>query len=146
MPSDREAALARASFDYFDHEADIGIIGRGPTLPDAFAAAAGAMFAIMADPAKVQDRISVQFEFDEADPEFALVTMLNRLLAEARLQQAVFSAFEVSRNGLRWKVEARGEPWNESLEHGTEIKGATLTMLSVKACESGWEARCVVDV
>jgi SHS2 domain-containing protein len=146
MPSDRKAAAAGAGFDYFDHAADIGIIGRGPTLPDAFAAAAGAMFAIMADPAKVKDRISLWFEFDEADPEFALVTMLNRLLVEARLQQAVLSRFEVATDGLRWKVEARGERWNEGLERGTEVKGATFTMLSVRACESGWEARCVVDV
>lgn len=146
MPNDRKAAPAKSSYDYFDHAADIGIIGRGPTLPDAFAAAAGAMFAIMADPAKVKGRISVRFEFDEADPEFALVTMLNRLLAEARLQQSVLSRFEVATDGLRWKVEAGGEPWNEGLERGTEVKGATFTMLSVKACESGWEVRCVVDV
>ncbi len=138
--------MADAGFDYFDHGADIGIIGRGPTLPTALASAAAAMFAIMVDPTKVQDRISVQFEFDELDPEFALVTLLNRLLAEARLQQAVFSRFDVTQDGLRWKVEARGEAWNEGLERGTEVKGATLTMLSVKALDSGWEARCVVDV
>jgi SHS2 domain-containing protein len=138
--------MTEAGFDYFDHEADIGIIGRGPNLPTAFESAACAMFAIMADPAKIQDRISVQFEFDEADPEFALVTMLNRLLAEARLQQAVFCRFRVAQNGLRWKVVAHGEPWHADLRRGTEVKGATLTMLSVKASDSGWEARCVVDV
>lgn len=146
MPNERQAAPATSSYAYFDHEADIGIIGRGPTLPDAFASTAAAMFAIMADPQKVQACLSVQFEFDEADPEFALVTLLNRLLAEARLHQAVFSRFEVGRNGLRWKVEASGEPWREGLERGTEVKGATLTMLSVQASESGWDARCVVDV
>jgi len=138
--------MGKGTFDYFEHEADIGIIGRGPTLPAAFEAAACAMFAIMAEPSEVQQRISVQFEFEETDPEFALVTMLNRLLAEARLKQAVFSRFNVTHNGLRWKVEALGEPWNESMERGTEVKGATLTMLSVKSSESGWEARCVVDV
>jgi SHS2 domain-containing protein len=52
----------------------------------------------------------------------------------------------VVQNGLLWKVEARGEPWREELERGTEVKGATLTMLSVRHSESGWEARCVVDV
>jgi SHS2 domain-containing protein len=146
MPNDRKDPMPKASFDYFEHEADIGIIGCGASLPAAFESAARAMFAIMADPARVQDRMSVQFEFDEADAEYALVTILNRLLAEARLQQAVFSRFDIIQDGLRWKVEARGEPWHEGLERGTEVKGATLTMLSVKASESGWEARCVVDV
>jgi SHS2 domain-containing protein len=138
--------MENAAFDYFEHGADIGIIGRGPTLAEAFESAAAAMFAIMAEPSKVQQQLSVQFEFEETDPEFALVTMLNRLLAEARLQHAVFSRFNVTQYGLRWKVEAFGEPWNEELERGTEVKGATLTMLSVRPLESGWEARCVVDV
>ena len=138
--------MEKGAFDYFEHEADIGIIGRGPTQAAAFESAASAMFAIMAEPATVQHQISVQFEFEEADPEFALVTMLNRLLAEARLQRAVFSTFNVTQNGLRWKVEAYGEPWSEELERGTEVKGATLTMLSVRHLEFGWEARCVVDV
>jgi SHS2 domain-containing protein len=138
--------MENAAFDYFEHGADIGIIGRGPTLAKAFESAATAMFAIMAEPSKVQQQLSVQFEFEETDPEFALVTMLNRLLAEARLQHAVFSNFDVIQNGLRWKVEALGEPWNDKLERGTEVKGATLTMLSVKPLEAGWEARCVVDV
>jgi len=138
--------MENGAFDYFEHGADIGIIGRGPTLAKAFESAAAAMFAIMAEPSKVQQQLSVQFEFEETDPEFALVTMLNRLLAEARLQHAVFSRFDVTQNGLRWKVEALGEPWNDKLERGTEVKGATLTMLSVKPLEAGWEARCVVDV
>ncbi|MDE2366260.1 MAG: archease, partial [Betaproteobacteria bacterium] len=33
-----------------------------------------------------------------------------------------------------------------SLERGVEVKGATLTMLSVKQAGAIWEARCVVDV
>lgn len=138
--------MEHGTFDYFEHQADMGIIGRGPTLPEAFESAASAMFAIMAEPAKVQQQISVQFEFEEADSEFALVTMLNRLLAEARIRHAIFSKFNVLQDGLRWKVEALGEPWNEQLERGTEVKGATLTMLSVRHSESGWEVRCVVDV
>lgn len=138
--------MDKTSYGYFEHEADIGIIGRGPTLARAFETAASAMFAIMAEPEKLHPSLSVQFEFEESDPEFALVTMLNRLLAEARLHQAVFCRFKVAQDGLRWEVEAFGEPWNEGMERGTEVKGATLTMLSVKAVDSGWEARCVVDV
>ncbi|MGZ5662035.1 MAG: archease, partial [Usitatibacter sp.] len=50
------------------------------------------------------------------------------------------------RAGPRWLGEAWGEPWREGLERGTEVKGATLTMLSVKRAGGLWEARCVVDV
>jgi SHS2 domain-containing protein len=138
--------MTASSFDYFEHEADIGIIGRGPTLKAAFVAAAQAVFAIMAEPAEIQETLSVAVEFEEDDPEFALVTWLNRLLAEARLNGAVFSRFELEIKKGHYIGAAYGSPWSEELTRGTEVKGATLTALSVKEALEGWEARCVVDV
>lgn len=132
--------------DYFEHGADIGVIGRGATLEDAFADAAGAMFAIMAPPDEVEESLCVEIDFDEPDAEFALVTWLNRLLAEARLQGAVFSRFELARQGDHYLGRAFGGKWNPAIERGTEVKGATLTALSVRQDEKGWEARCIVDV
>lgn len=133
-------------FAYFEHMADIGVIGRGTTVTEAFVAAAEAMFAIMAEPAKVTETLSVEIRFTESDPELALVTWLNRLLAEARLNGAVFRRFELERGGDAYTGKAYGCVWNDSIPRGTEVKGATLTALSVKQNESGWEARCVVDV
>lgn len=137
---------ARASFDYFDHDADVGIIGRGPTLEAAFVAAAEAMFAIMVDITAVQPAVAVPVMFDEEDPELALVTWLNHLLAEARSAGLVFGWFQLQRRDGHWLGEARGEPWRPDLDRGVEVKGATLTMLSVRQVDGVWEARCVVDV
>ncbi len=131
---------------YFEHGADIGVIGRGARLEDAFIEAASAMFAIMAVPEQVEESLSVDIEFEENDVEFALVTWLNRLLAEARLHGAVFRRFELKRNGDTYQGRAIGCVWNPSIERGTEVKGATLTALSVQRDEAGWEARCIVDV
>lgn len=135
------------SYDYFDHDADIGVIGRGQTVEAAFESAAAAMFAIMAEVAQLNGEQYVEFGFREADPELALVTWLNGLLAEARSRGLVFSRFRLRRVGDGWIGEAWGEPWREELERGVEVKGATLTMLSVGQTAGGeWEARCVVDV
>ena len=131
---------------YFDHDADIGIIGRGATLEQAFESAAQSMFAIMSDIAALRSEITVQLDFEEADVEFALVTWLNLLLSHARERQAVFGHFRLQRAGDSWHGEASGQRWNEEMERGVEVKGATLTMLSVKQISDGWEARCVVDV
>lgn len=131
---------------YFEHGADIGVCGRGATPEAAFVDAARAMFAIMAQPAELEEELSVEFEFEEDDPEFALVAWLNRLLAEARLLGAVFGRFELARDGTRYKGRAFGCKWTPAIAHGTEVKGATLTALSVKRGEKGWEARCIVDV
>lgn len=131
---------------YFQHDADIGIIGRGTTLEQAFEAAAQAVFAIVTDLAQVQPSNTLTLEFEEADPELALVTWLNLLLGKAREQGMIFSRFHVQHQGSQWRAEAVGEKWRAGLERGVEVKGATLTMLSVKQSGTMWEARCIVDV
>jgi SHS2 domain-containing protein len=133
-------------YDYFEHEADVGIIGRGETVEAAFEAAAAAMFAIMVDLSMIRPETRVCFDFEEQDLEFALITWLNRLLAEARSSGMIFGRFALSRRGQQWSGEAWGEPWRPDLDRGVEVKGATLTMLSVRQTATGWEARCVVDV
>lgn len=138
--------VAAGGYGYFDHEADVGLVGRGATPEEAFASAAAAMFALMTDPAAVARRERLEVRFVEHDVELALVRWLNLLLAHAHDRGLVLGAFAVRRLGDRWTGEAWGERWREGLERGTDVKGATLTMLAVRRVPEGWEARCVVDV
>ncbi len=137
------AALSDA---YFEHGADIGIVGRGATMEEAFEDAARATFAVMTDLDAVRPVETVSLELEEADQELALVRWLNLLLGLARERGMVFSRFRLKRDGARWCGSASGEPWRAALERGVEVKGATLTMLEVKKTANGWEARCIVDV
>lgn len=141
---DSNAALP--AFDYFDHDADIGVIGRGATVEAAFVAAARAVFALMTDLAAVAPHERIEIEFEEGDREIALVTWLNALLAHAADRGIVPASFELSRRGDTWHGSARGERWREDLVRGIDVKGATLSMLSVRETAQGWEARCIVDV
>lgn len=131
---------------YFEHDADIGIIGRGLTIEQSFEAAAQAVFAIMTKLEQVQPMTAVIIEFAESDPEFALVTWLNLLLGKSHELGMVFSHFHIHRHGGRWQGKALGEQWRDDMERGVEVKGATLTMLSVTQIGPIWESRCVVDV
>jgi SHS2 domain-containing protein len=131
---------------YFEHDADIGIIGRGATVEVAFVSAARAMFAIQSELDAVQPREEIELGFEEGDAELALVTWLNALLAASHERGMALREFGLAREGDRWRGWARGERWHPGLERGTEVKGATLTMLSVVRGTTGWEARCVVDV
>ncbi len=133
-------------FEYFDHDADIGVVGRGRTIEEAFANAARAVFNIPYDLRSVTPERELTVEFDEADPEFALVEWLNALLAASRIEGIVPAEFELRREGSRWVGRARGMPLRPDIERGTEVKGATLTALSVTQRDGVWEARCVVDV
>jgi SHS2 domain-containing protein len=138
--------MPERAYSYFDHDADLGIVGRGPTLESAFEAAAEAMFAVMVEPGSLRSEKRVHFDFEEADPELALVTWLNRLLAEARSAGLVLCRFRVRRDGAHWSGKGWGERWREGLDRGVEVKGATLTMLAVGAEADGWVVRCVLDV
>jgi SHS2 domain-containing protein len=133
---------------YFEHGADIGLIGRGASVERAFEAAARAMFAIMVEGGAdaAHEPIAASIEFAEDDIELALVRWLNALLAAAREQRGVFSEFRLARDGGFWRGEARGVRWRADDARGTEVKGATLTALAVRPANGGWEARCVVDV
>ncbi|HEY5292840.1 MAG TPA: archease [Burkholderiales bacterium] len=140
---------------YFEHAADMGIVGRGKSIEEAFENAARAVFAMMTNLGQVRLQASVAIEFEEADPELALVTWLNLLLGQARSRALIFGRFHLRRDGAspkgtssgaRWSGTAEGEPWRAELERGVEVKGATLTGLAVTQRDGNWEARCVVDV
>ena len=133
-------------YDYFEHDADIGIIGRGETLEAAFVSAAEALFAIMGDPGEAALDVALAFEFEESDVELALVRWLNLLIAHAQSRFLLPGRFELKREGTRWQARAWGTPWRDTIERGVEVKGATLTMLAVETKPDGFEARCVVDV
>jgi SHS2 domain-containing protein len=144
-----EPAEMAPGYGYFEHGADIGVVGRGPTVEEAFIRAAEAMFRVM-DEQEHEGGPSRTFRvaFDEDDLELALVTWLNLLLAEARVEGIRPASLTLRRNGSHWEGTASGTPWRVRGDHaGVEVKGATLTMLSVRpAGGGGWEARCVVDV
>ena len=140
------SAVGRRLHEYFDHDADTGVIGRGATLAEAFVQAAEATFALMCDTDAVQPTERIDVEFTEDDPEFALVTWLNALLGQAHARGLALGRFALVRDGDHWRGSARGERWHPGLERGTQVKGATLTALKVKRHGDGWEARCVVDL
>lgn len=136
----------RDAIAYFEHDADMGIVGRGTYIEEAFENAAAAVFAMMTGLDQVRPMTSVAIDFEEADAELALVIWLNLLLGQARSRALIFGRFHLRRDGARWSGTAEGEPWRAGLERGVEVKGATLTGLTVTERDGIWEARCVVDV
>lgn len=131
---------------YFDHDADIGIIGKGATIEEAFVSAALSLFSLMTDLSTVHAQKKISIQFEESDVELALVTWLNSLIAKAQAENLILCQFYLQKNGDQWHGEANGQVWLDEIERGIDVKGATLTMLSVKQINGEWEAKCVVDV
>ena len=138
---------SKASWAHFPHDADIGVVGVGPTEAEAFRQAALALTAVVTDPATVQTLESVPVACEAANDELLLVEWLNALVFEMAVRGMVFGDFAVELDKGRLRATARGEPVDVARhEPAVEVKGATMTALQVTEGPDGWRAQCVVDV
>lgn len=135
-------------WEHFEHVADIGVHGIGPTLAEAFRQAAIALTAVLTDPARVEPRTRIEVTCSAPDSEMLLVEWLNAIVFEMATRHMLFRDFDVRVENGRLAAAAIGEEVEpERHQPAVEVKGATCTALSVKRREDGlWHARCVVDV
>lgn len=147
LPSpERKHLSKKRGSPYFSHEADIGIEVGGRTPEEAFVRMAEATFFLETDLSSVHPLQTVDISFREEDVELALPIWINRLLSESAIRGLVFCRFQLERSDGDWRGQAFGEPWRADHPRGIEVKGATLTLLSVRRRGGFWKARLVVDV
>ena len=141
----------KPKFEYFDHEADIGIVGYGRNLEEAFEQGAKAMFNIMADINTIKCERKVDIEVRANDKEALFIEWLNELLARKDIEGMLFSEFDVrieeKGNMLVLKGIAKGEKINyEKHRVDIEVKAATYSQLKIEKIDGMWKVQCVVDV
>jgi tRNA nucleotidyltransferase (CCA-adding enzyme) len=126
----------------------VGVRGLGGTKEAAFEQAALAMTAAICDPGSVAAREAVDIDCRAADDELLLAAWLNALVYEMAARRMLFSRFEVRLDGGALSARAWGEPLDAARHQpAVEVKGATLTELSVRRSPDGpWLAQCVLDV
>jgi HAL2 family 3'(2'),5'-bisphosphate nucleotidase len=140
-------AGAVPAWEHFSHEADIGLVGIGPTKAEAFRQAAIALTAVVTDPANVRSTTPVTLECRAPNDELLLVEWLNALIYEMAVRSMLFGDFTVEIGYGELHATARGEHVDRDRhEPAVEIKGATMTALEVAQVAGGWRAQCVVDV
>lgn len=143
----QEAATAKSSWEHFSHDADIGVVGVGPTKAEAFRQAALALTAVVTDPSRVRSDQAVPVFCQARSDDMLLVEWLNALVYEMAVRAMLFGDFAVDIDGGELRGTAYGEPVDlDRHEPAVEIKGATLTALQVAKSPDGWRAQCVVDV
>ena len=140
--------MVPGSYDYFEHQADMGIEGRGSTMAEAFAQAARALFSLMIDIDQVRSLEKISLHCQAHDQGELLVEWLNGLLTQADIQRLALGEFQVKLSeenrleGCAW-----GEPFDPQRHHPrTEVKAATYAMLFVGQEKGEQVARCVVDL
>lgn len=126
----------------------MGIRGFGPSKDEAFAQAALALTAIVAELQTIEPKEPVEIDCEDADDESLFVSWLNAIIYEMATRQMLFSKFEVSIEDGRLRARAWGEKIDvKKHSPAVEVKAATYTDLKVEQNDSGaWVVQDVVDV
>jgi len=136
-----------ASWEHFEHGADIGVRGFGASKAEAFEQAALAMTAVVTDPAGVESSEAVAIQCEAPDDELLLADFLNVLIYEMSTRKMVFGQFSIRIDGTSLSGQAWGERVDVARHHpAVEVKGATYTALRVAHERGQWVAQTVVDV
>jgi len=133
-------------YEFFDHEADIGIIGKGTSWNEAFAEAAKAMFSVMCDLSKVKPEDKTLVEVEAEDQDALLVEFLNELLYLKDSEELMYSRFDVEIKGNELKCIAWGSPMTTKQGLKTEVKAATYAGLKHWTEKGEKCVQCIVDV
>jgi len=135
-------------WEHFEHQADIGVRGFGASRGEAFAEAALALTAVVADVAAVVPLVPLEVVCEAPDDEQLLVEWLNRVIYEMATRRMLFSRYDVYVGAGQLKARLWGEPVEpERHRSAVEVKAATYHGLAVRQQPDGlWMAQCVVDV
>ncbi len=135
-------------WEHFEHAADIGIRGIGPTPSQAFAQAAVALTAVVTDPGRVSPSRPMTIHCSADDLDILFLDWINELIYEMAVHRLLFSRFQVEIEGGTLAATVFGEPLDpRKHQPAVEIKGATFTELFVGQRPDGqWTAQCIVDV
>ena len=133
-------------WEHFEDHAAIGLRGIGDSKAEAFAQAALALIAALADPALVRGTDPVELRCAAADDEQLLAQWLSTLSYEMARRHMLFSKFEVRMEEGRLSARAWGEGI-DARRHGAAIepKGATLSSPRVARHGASWLAQAVME-
>ena len=140
-------------WEFFDHTADVGIVGYGETPAEALASAGVGLFGVMTDLSRVQETAVRRIEVAGQDLPDLLVAWLNELLYIFEVDGLVFARFEVELKdeGRRLVAIGYGERFDASRhEVRLGVKAATHHLAVVEpvagATSPTWRAMAILDV
>jgi len=137
------------TYEYLEHEADIGILAMGKTREQAFEEGAVAMFNVMVDVKKVEPKKKIEISVGADSLDSLFVEWLNALLAQKDIKEMFFSEFKVEikeGDNFQLKGEALGDEFKESQNFKTEVKAATYSGLKYKRVFNEHHLQCVLDI
>jgi SHS2 domain-containing protein len=138
----------RSRWRTFEHEADVGLIVRGRDGPELFANAGLALFDLVCELERVEERARYSLAGDADGVETLLVEWLNELVYLFEGHGVVCRRFAFPDwSPTRFRADAFGEPADPDRHEPRDlVKAATYHGLSVIRGADGYEARVILDV
>jgi SHS2 domain-containing protein len=132
-------------YAYFEHTADVGIRAWGPTLGDAFAAAAEGLVANMVDVKAARIVGEARVALEAETPERLLHAFLDEVLFLLQTRGWVIASAHATLEGTRLAATLEGEAY-DAVRHGHihEVKAVTFHELRVQ--REPPEVRVIVDI
>ncbi len=140
--------MTRGTYHQIEHTADLGVEIAAADLPQLFASAGEALYALIADPAKIETRENINISATGDTPEDLLHAWLCELLALFNIQGFVGKHCEINQIS---DGQVQGRVSGERLDlkrhdFHTEIKGVTYHDFKVWQEAGAWHARIIFDV
>lgn len=135
-------------FEVVEHTADVGVIGHGETMADAFESAAYGMFSVMAELDRYEPDTQRSVAAAGADDIELLERFLSSLLVlfdAERVLPVDFEITEISFGRLVCWVSAK--KIDDSIEWlGPQVKAVTYHQMAVESKAGEWTAKAIFDV
>lgn len=130
--------------------ADAAFEARGDTPAELFRAAAEALTALMADPARLVPRSERRIMLRHSDLDGLLYDWLSELVTLKDAERLLFSHFDLNvvlEPEARLEAIVTGEPIDPA-RHALrgDVKAITLHQFNLEHADAGWRARVVVDL
>lgn len=135
-------------FEIIEHTADVGVVGRGRDMAEAFENAAYGMFSIMAELDKYEPTTQKSIASVGDDDITLLEGFLSSLLVffdSERMLPLDFEITEISFGRLTCWVSAR--KIGDDIEWlGPQVKAVTYHQMAVESRDGEWIAKAILDV
>lgn len=137
-------------YQYYNHEADIGIQAWGNSIEEAFSEGTQAMLDLISND-KNRKRKILEIEIQAQDLEMLWIEWLNRILAEMDIRNMIVRSCKVKKIIKReqdivliGEIKCMDDSVIKSKKR--EVKAATYCQAKVEKQKKGWMVRCVLDL
>jgi len=138
----------KKAFEIIDHAADVGIIAYGADVEELFSNAALALFSLITDPERVEEKLHLNLEVSSEDTDSLLIEWLNELIYFFDAKHMLFNRFDignVTHNELKATCYGEGfDPMKHKIKIG--VKAATYHMLKLDKNGDGYKAQIILDI